>query len=33
MQAAPPVSGMWRYALLTSVGLWSLAGSVIVLIR
>jgi len=32
-QAAPPVSGMWRYALVTSVGLWGLAGSVIVLIR
>ncbi len=32
-QTAPPISGMWRYALVTSVGLWGLAGSVIVLIR
>ncbi len=31
--APPPVSGMWRYALATSVGLWGLAGSVLVLIR
>jgi hypothetical protein len=32
-EATPPISGMWRYALVTSVGLWGLAGSVIVLIR
>ena len=33
VRTAPPISGMWRYALVTSVGLWGLAGSVIVLIR